>query len=409
MNTYPDRLGTVGFQARAGTLVLPQSRRRIISKSLVAIALVLITKLLFSDPSSGIISLTLLVQRQSTYGGMAGRRFSMATLAGRFDDALATIEPDDDKVNAAKAHAEVRDVLGAEEGLAKLGIDPVLIGSYARQVSIRHVKDVDVFARLTNADHGLAPGAILDSFENVLAEEYGEDRVEKQYRSIKVDFPDFGLTVDAVPARACGENWEIPNKVEDMERAQWVETNPLKLNDLTSEKNGEFLLNGDGIYVPIVKLIRQVRRTWLNDQPGGLFFELMTYWFFENENPSATSVAEYLTLVLDGIAEMLPSVAANGLEDPTLSDEIISTRANDQDLEYARVRMREAADLAADALSDEDNCSSALKWRNLLGETSDGDYVFDLPSYCNDDGSRKDIATVTSGATRVPAGDDRYA
>ncbi|MCF8785233.1 nucleotidyltransferase domain-containing protein [Rhodococcus ruber] len=333
----------------------------------------------------------------------------MATLAGRFDDALTVIEPDEDKANAAKAHAEVRGVLKADDALSKLGIDPVLIGSYARQVSIRHVKDVDVFARLTNVDASLAPGSILDSFEEVLTGEYGEDRIEKQYRSIKVDFPDFDLTVDAVPARADGENWEIPNKPDDAERAQWVETNPLKLNDLTTEKNSEFLLNGAGIYVPIVKLVRQVRRTWLADQPGGLFFELMTYWYFENENPSANSVAEYLTLTLNGIAEMLPTVAGDGLDDPTLPGQKISTKATDRDLEDAQEKVLEAADLAADALADEDNCSSALKWRELLGKTSDGDYVFDLPSYCNDDGSHKNLAAVTSGATRVPAGDDRYA
>ncbi|WP_280450687.1 nucleotidyltransferase [Nocardia cyriacigeorgica] len=333
----------------------------------------------------------------------------MTTLSTRFKGALTTIEPDDDKANAAKAHAEVRKVLEADRKLSDLSIDPVLIGSYARQVSIKHVKDVDVFARLSNADESLAPGDILNSFETVLTDEYGEDRVEKQYRSIKIDFPDFNLTVDAVPARAYGDNWEIPNKPEDVERAQWVETNPLKLNDLTTDTNNEFLLNGDGIYVPIVKLVRQVRRTWLDDQPGGLFFELMTYWYFTNERPLAASVAEYLTLTLDGIAEMLPSVAADGLDDPTLPGEKISTKATNKDLETAQVKIREAADLAADALADEDDCSSAAKWRGLLGKTSDGEDVFVVPSYCNDDGTPKSATIITSGATTVPAGDDRYA
>ena len=179
---------------------------------------------------------------------------------------------------------EVRDVLAADDDLKKSGISPVLIGSYARQVSIKHVKDVDVFARLPKADGDIAPGAALDAFEEVLTDEY-EERVERQYRSIKIDFPDFKLTVDAVPARPCGDDWGIPNKPDGAQQAQWVKTNPLKLNSLTIDKNTEFLLNGAGVYVPIVKLVRQVRRTWLGDQPGGLFFELMTYWFFENEKP----------------------------------------------------------------------------------------------------------------------------
>lgn len=333
----------------------------------------------------------------------------MTTLATSFKEALGTIEPDEDKENAAAAHAEVRDVLGVDKDLKNLGIDPVLIGSYARNVSIRHVKDVDVFARLQKADDSIAPGAMLDTFEKVLAAEYGDGRVERQHRSIKVDFPDFDLTVDAVPARPCDDNWEIPNKLEDMERAQWVETNPLKLNDLTTEANEAFVLNGNGIYVPIVKLVRQVRRTWLDDQPGGLFFEIMTYWYFQNERPSADSVAAHLALALEGIATMLPSVAADGLDDPTLSGEKISTKANDQDLELAEAKIREAANLATDALEDDDVCSSAVKWRELLGKTSDGVDVFPLPAYCNDDGTRKKLGAITSGATRVPAGDDRYA
>ncbi|HKO30432.1 MAG TPA: nucleotidyltransferase [Nitrospiraceae bacterium] len=332
----------------------------------------------------------------------------MTELAPYFKEALSTIEPDDDKENAATAHAEVRDVLIADEGLKDLGIDPILIGSYARNVSIKHVKDVDVFARLQDASDTLAPGAVLDAFEKVLTDEY-EDRVERQHRSIKVDFPDFNLTVDAVPARPAGDNWEIPNKPEEMKRAQWVETNPLKLNDLTTEINGEFLLNGKGIYVPIVKLVRQVRRTWLGDQPGGLFFELMTYWYFKNENPSAKSVSEYLTLTLEGIADMLPDVASDGLDDPTRDGEKISTKATDDDLATAEEKIREAADLARAALDDEDDCTSAIKWRELLGVTSDGDDVFPLPSYCNADGTHKKSAAITSGATTVPAGDGRYA
>lgn len=332
----------------------------------------------------------------------------MTELAPQFKKALSTVEPDDDKKNAAIAHAEVSGVLVADDRLTALGVDPILIGSYARNVSIKHVKDVDVFARLNDVSDGVAPGAVLDSFEAVLTDEY-EDRIERQHRSIKVDFPDFGLTVDAVPARACGDIWEIPSKVEDARRAQWVKTNPLRLNELTTAKNKAFLLNDVGVYVPIVKLVRQVRRTWLGAQPGGLFFELMTYWYFENHSPAATSIAGYLTLTLNGIAGMLSDVVQDGLNDPTLEGEKISTKASDVDLSNAEDRFREAADLASDALDDADDCTSAVQWRKLLGLTSDGDDVFPLPNFCNADGTQKTSAVLIRGATRVPAGDDRYA
>jgi hypothetical protein len=71
-----------------------------------------------------------------------------------------------------------------------------------------------------------------------------------------------------------------------------VETNPLKLNELTSKANADFTLNGRAIYVPTVKIVRQVRRTWLDDQPGGLFAELMAYWAFIDGQPTGSSQAE---------------------------------------------------------------------------------------------------------------------
>lgn len=341
----------------------------------------------------------------------------MAVLGNYFDEALSNIEPDDDKKNAAKAHAEVSAALRADERLKKLGIDPVLIGSYKRNVSIKRVKDVDVFGRLEEADENLTPAAALDLFEEVLAAEFGQDRVERQPRSLKINFPDFDLTVDAVPARRCGDHWELPNRPEEAERAQWVETNPLLLNDLTIEMNDTYKVNDMGIYVPIVKLVRQVRRTWVEDHPGGFFFEIMTYWAFKSGELTAITTPEYLVQVLEQIAATLPTIAEDGLEDPTLPDKTISTKAEEADFEQAIEGINKAAELARKAFNEGDDCKSAVLWRELLGvikgvEDDDNDndeYVFPLPSYCNTDGTRKNATSVTRGAATVPAGSDRFA
>ncbi len=331
----------------------------------------------------------------------------MATLPTCFQQALHNIQPAEDERNAADAHEQVSDALKTDPRLRELGVDPVLIGSYAREVSIKRVKDVDVFGRLANADDTLRPGHILDQFEQVLADEFGEDRVERQHRSIKTDFPDFDLCVDAVPARPYGDHWELPSRPG--ERARWVETNPTRLNELTTQVNKDFILNGSGIYVPVVKLVRQTRRTWLGDQPGGFYFEIMTYWAFENEQPSETSVAGYLTFALETIAAMLPEVATDGLDDPTLADKTITTKATAADFQTAKTKITKAAKLAQAALEERDECKAAVMWRALLGETTEGDQVFPIPDYCNADGSRRSYPAVTTGATRVPAGSDRYA
>ncbi len=266
-------------------------------------------------------------------------RIMMATLATQFREALSAIEPGDDAKHAQDAHKQVSKVLEADEKLRKLGVAPLLIGSYKRHVSIRRVKDVDVFARLTEADSSLRPGAILDHVTEVLDKAF-PGCVERQHRSVKVDFPDYDLSVDVVIARPCGDHWEIPQKIEADGRASWVETNPTKMTELTTEANKQFLLYDDdedsGVYVPVVKLVRQVRRTWVDDQRGGYYFEVLTYHAFQDKQLNEKTIAAYLTLVLRWIADTLPELVDDGPADPTLPDKTIKTKATVDQIKQRR-------------------------------------------------------------------------
>jgi Second Messenger Oligonucleotide or Dinucleotide Synthetase domain len=336
--------------------------------------------------------------------------------AAEFKDALGRIEPGLDAENAAAAHKDVATRLKADEKLKGLGVSPLLIGSYARNVSIRRVKDVDMFVRLPYATATTWPGATYDHVFEVLTGTYG-DRVERQHRSIKVDFPDQDLSVDVVIARQCvdhpEDHWQIPQRLDENSNARWIETNPGRMTTLTQDANAEFTLNGKGIYVPTVKLVRQVRRTWVDKQPGGYFFEVLTWHAFKALQPEATSVAGCLTQILGWIAESLPGFASTGLDDPTMEGKTISTKATKEDILAAAATIGEAAALAADALKDSDVCSSAEKWQKLLGEThhvTSPEPVFKLPDACTVEGrSRAPKALVVPGAATVPAGRDRYA
>lgn len=344
----------------------------------------------------------------------------MATLATQFKGACSRIEPEEDAKNAADAHSQVTEALEADERLKHLGISTFLIGSYGRDVSIKRVKDVDVFARLTKATSSLRPGEILDHVTVVLEKAF-PGRVQRQHRSVKVDFPDFDLSVDVVIARRCvdhpDEHWQIPEKIEADGRASWVETNPIKMGELTTAANKTFLLSsGDsdsGVYVPMVKLIRQIRRTWVDDQPGGYYFEVLTYHAFQDLQPYENTVADYLCVVLREVAVRLPGYVNAGPDDPTLDDRTITSKATPEQIETAAKRIAEAADLAEKALGEEDPCKSARMWRDLLGETQQTDEpedVFPLPEYCNDDGSTKSTSNMlVKGAPAVPAGRGRYA
>jgi hypothetical protein len=343
----------------------------------------------------------------------------MATLATQFKAALSRIEPETDAENAADAHKQVTAALEADDRLTKLGISTFLIGSYGRDVSIRRVKDVDVFARLTEATSALRPGEILDHVKEVLEEAF-PGCVKRQHRSVKVEFPDFDLSVDVVIARPCvdhpEDHWQIPQRIEEDGRASWVETNPVKMGELTTAANKNFLLSSDnpksGVYVPMVKLVRQIQRTWVDQQPGGYYFEVLTYHAFQDLQPDQNTVADYLCTILREIADRLPDYIDEGPADPTLDDRTITTKATKEQIEAAAERIAQAADVAEEALKEEDTCKSAVKWRELLGETqetTEPEDVFPLPEYCNDDGSTKSSSALVKGAPAVPAGRDRYA
>jgi len=330
----------------------------------------------------------------------------MAELISQFEEARARVEPETaDKENAASAHQEVREELESFSYFQDARVDTVLIGSYKRQVSIRRVKDVDVFTKLEDLAEDVDPRELLTQTVADLTSAFG-DRVEAQDRSVKVAFPDFDLDVDVVPARPQGDVWEIPNRSDAAE--PWQTTNPERLTDLTTSMNERY----DDLYVPVVKLIRQTRRNLLGkvEKPGGLVFEVMTFHAFDEgldgENLPRLYVAaiEATSALLD--AHMYGSVV---IEDPSLPGTPLSVRATDAQLARAVRTWNDAATTARHALDTDDVCEAAKLYRGLFG-TNEGDaQVFPWPAACKEDGTPKDLAGVRSGLREVPAGDGRFA
>lgn len=331
----------------------------------------------------------------------------MAHLKQQFKDALNSIEPGDDKANAPEAHRLVRDALEADTKLAEYGVDPVLIGSYKRSVSIKRVKDVDVFVRLPDVPNDVTSKDILDRFFTVLHAEFGSDddghrRTKRQDRSLQVSFPEYDLYVDAVPARPYwdGETWEIPQKGD---ADKWVRTNPEKLTSLSSEMNAAH----DGYYVPTVKLLRQTRRSILGagKKPGGFFIEAATYQAFASGLVSGNDHAEYYASALEKVNKIIANYVSYGVgvDDPTLPGRTISIRATDDELDAAKTRFADAAKAAREALDEEDEGEAALAFQKLLGKNGDDETVFPMPPGFNEDGSKR-ASAISAGARTVPAG-----
>ena len=328
----------------------------------------------------------------------------MAHLPTEFREALSNIEPDADVANAKTAHEEVRAVLESDEWLRSHEIDTRLIGSYGRHVSIKRIKDVDVFSILTKDTDALEPNDLLNHVASVLVDRFGEERVTRQARSVKVDFTTHNLSVDAVPARPDDGHWEIPDK-----HSGWESTDPLDLADKTTAMNQLHTLSEQGVYVPVVKLMRQVRRALGIERPSGFYVEILTYHAFDSGKVSGATHAEYLTSAVEVAVDVMASaLAGSGLADPALPGQIIKTRATDSELRTGLQLLRGAGGDARSALQEDDDCLAALQWRTLLGRDSEGDFVFPIPAHCNEDGTRV-TAVYVPGEKRVPRGTDRFA
>lgn len=326
----------------------------------------------------------------------------MSDLNLQFTKAKSNVEASEsDKSNASAAHQDVRAYLEADETLKSCGIDTVLIGSYKRHVAIRRVKDVDVLSKLPNLPRDAGPKQVLGHFKEVLVAAYGADRVEAQRRSVKVEFPEFSLAVDAVPARSSLHSGyiEIPDRA-----GGWQETNPERLTELTTAMNDAYA----GEYVPLVKLIRQTRQHNLDDRPGGFYLEILTYHAAQ-AGLDRRSTAAMFSSALRGIACRLElAVAGVAVEDPTMPGASISIRATDAQMQAAATKFADLATAAETAMAA-DVCPAAKGFREILGRNDDGDWVFEMPAACNEDGTAKNVSFISSGDRTIPAGNRRFA
>lgn len=331
----------------------------------------------------------------------------ITTLSEQFRGALSRIELGEKRTRVEAAHKEIRELLERDERLCSWGVDPVLIGSYARHTAIYPGKDVDVFTKLTKLDTSANPRTVFEAVRDVLVAKYGE-RAQPQARSIKVTFPTDGeedFHGDVVPAVRKGDSWAIPRRdtrrwdAPEVEE-RWVETDPEKMTELTSDMNATLEVDGQGAYVPVVKLVRQTR--WHHrgkEKPGGFYFELMTYWVFAG-GMDGDSFAEILARTLRAIAVQLESGAP--LIDPILGREYKPAPDPDDRADAAAV----FSDLASNAerALTLDRCPAAAIWRSILGENDRGP-VFPLPPGCDEKGNEiKNVAAVAAVGSKEASG-----
>ncbi len=320
----------------------------------------------------------------------------MQTLPSEFSAALTRIQVDPKP--AIEAQTEVRGVLEMSERLRQWGVDTILIGSYGRDTGICPGKDVDIFAKLTKLDaSSTSPKDAYELVRDVLVDDYGK-RATPQPRSIKISFQD-GFCADVVPAVRWGANWAIPTRDPRLwvdPKLRWTVTNPEKLSLLVNRRNVQPKVNGQGAFVPVVKLMRQTREHHLGDRkPGGLYIEMATYWAFEQMVSFGSSFAEVLASTLKLVAEQFVTGAV--LNDPALNTPYAPAPTAGE-LIVAGNKFRDLAGKSRAAL-EMDLCRAAATWREVLGKNPDGP-CFPLPDGCDERGQK--IARIAPVAATGP-------
>ena len=136
-----------------------------------------------------------------------------------------------EQADVSRRHSEVRAVVADGVHVER----DFLSGSYARWTKTRPLKDVDIFCVLHEAERpyrNKPPRAVLDRFREILAGEYGDDRVEVDGMAVVVDFgiavnaddetDDKVMSIEVVPAFPDGSHYEIP----DASHGTWLRTDP---------------------------------------------------------------------------------------------------------------------------------------------------------------------------------------
>ena len=341
---------------------------------------------------------------------------------------------------AIAAHVEVRSVLRADGELRRHGLDDVLIGSYARRVSIWPGKDVDVFGRLTNENvSSIIPDAAYRMFGAALQTYADQGRLTPQPRSFKVDFgptrvPDeqyiraaaaeyqwesrrvkrvidqlgqlaFAFSVDVVPAVAWGDHFGIPeigrhaSTGERYRTGLWRLTNPVELTRLTQVRNRSPRIGGAGAYMRTVKSVKQVKAHHLPDaKPSALFYEFILYEGFTDGAVSGGSWADLTASALAYIANRLRDLDARPVCDPVLR-EPYQPVPSANDLATASSVFDTLARGAARAVSASTRCQAAIEWRQIFGGNGQSDHVFPLPPGCRGTGT-----TMGAAAANIAVG-----
>lgn len=176
----------------------------------------------------------------------------MYPLNTHFGELLRNIQPPKDRLDAAQSlPLLVRDFLAENRDFHTVSPHTRLVGSYAQDMAVGDVKDVDFLVRVKGDPETNQPKAkqLIQDLRTVLDElpealkgegfaELQNVEVEGARRSVHVYFADADFHIDAVPCIAPG-GFEDAIYVPDRGFNKWIPSHPIGYIELLNELNNQ--------------------------------------------------------------------------------------------------------------------------------------------------------------------------
>lgn len=303
-------------------------------------------------------------------------------LVTHFEELLKIIQPPSDRIKAAQELPwQVRDYIKSSKEFPTVFPHTRLAGSYAQDMAVGDVKDVDTLVRVPGNPEANDPEAkrliqnlkkLLDGLPKALGYKgYAEARidVERARRSVHVYFEGEDFHLDFVPCIA-PEGFEDVLYVPDRGFNKWIASHPIGyinlLNELQKEHNGKVK--------PLGKLLKHFRDYQMKRRKPKSYWlgALLIYHIRQGKLDMTLSLGELFRDLLDAIYNQYDHLlwtskeATPNIPDPILGHNI-SWNWSRSHFETFMQRIDEARTWAAKALEADDREKAVEFWQKIFG------------------------------------------
>jgi hypothetical protein len=306
----------------------------------------------------------------------------MYTLGTHFEVLLQNLCPPQDRLDAARDLPPlVRDFLKEHKEFATLESHSRLAGSYAQDMSVCDVKDVDFLVRVPGDHEKNEPEAkalikslctVLNELPAALGYEgWAGIDIERARRSVHVYFKGHDFHLDVVPCIA-PNGFDEPLYVPDRGFNEWIKSHPIGYLNLLNELNNTHSKK----VKPLGRLLKHFRNQQMKTRkPKSYWLGALVVHHVQKENgldmtlPLAVLFRDLLDAIYNQyrVTLVTSDTATPNIKDPLLGHNI-SWNWSRSHFETFMRRLDDGRTWASKALETDDREKAIELWQKLFGE-----------------------------------------